>query len=130
MIGLLDSSAPDAGAHVKAFSLGLKEGGFTPNDNVTLEYRSAEDHYGRLPELADQLIRLNPAVVACAGIPAALVAKKATTSIPITALELVALEPDVVFAVPKRQPSLRSATQAARCPSSSSRSLILWVRAL
>jgi putative tryptophan/tyrosine transport system substrate-binding protein len=84
MIGLLDSSAPDAGAHVKAFSLGLKEGGVTPNDNVTLEYRSAEDHYGRLPELADQLIRLNPAVVACAGIPAALVAKKATTSIPIT----------------------------------------------
>ena len=83
LVGLLDTSSADAGAHLTAFSLGLKESGFAPKQNVAVEYRSAEEQYERLPELAADLINRKVTVLACAGIPATLAAKKATASIPI-----------------------------------------------
>ena len=55
IIGVLDSAAATA-LKLSAFYDGLKVEGFLRNQNVTVEYHSAEGDYARLPELAAQLI--------------------------------------------------------------------------
>jgi putative ABC transport system substrate-binding protein len=63
---------------------GLKEGGFVDGQNLTIEYRWAEGHAERLPEMAIDLVRRNVAAIVTAGgtVPT-VVAKGLTTTIPI-----------------------------------------------
>jgi putative ABC transport system substrate-binding protein len=68
---------------VAAFRQGLSETGYVEGQNVALEYRWAEDHYDRLPELAAELVGLKVDVIATNGMPSALTLKKATSTIPI-----------------------------------------------
>jgi len=85
VIGFLHSQAPDGyAAMVAAFRQGLKETGFIEGQNVAIEYRWAYNQPDRLLELAAELVRLRVNVIATPGsTPAAVVAKAATTSIPI-----------------------------------------------
>ena len=85
VIGFLNSQSPDGYTErLRGFRQGLKEAGFIEGENVAIEYRWAENQLGRLPTLATDLVRRRVAVVVALGSPnLAMVAKAATTTIPI-----------------------------------------------
>src|SRR5262245_2391373 len=84
VVGFLNgSSAAGYAKFLSEFRRGLNSMGFIEGQNVLVEYRWAEGHYERLPDLADDLIRRKVAIIAATSTPAALVAIKATTTIPI-----------------------------------------------
>ena len=79
----VNTSAENVPDLVAAFRQGLKETGFVEGQNVAVEYRLAEGQYDRLPALATELVRRQVSVIALHGLPPALAAKAATTTIPI-----------------------------------------------
>lgn len=82
-IGFLNSAAAGPLAPLtRAFLDGLRDGGFVAGGNVAIEYRWADGQSDRLPALTAELVKLNPAVIV-ANANAALVAKQATSTIPI-----------------------------------------------
>ena len=85
VLGFLNSASPQPFAnYVAGFRAGLKEAGYIDGQNVTIEFRWAEGHYDRLPEMAADLVRHKVAVlVSTGGEPSVLAAKAATTTIPI-----------------------------------------------
>jgi putative ABC transport system substrate-binding protein len=84
VIGFLHPTSPDAFPdRLRGFRQGLREMGYVEGENVAIVYRFAENQYDRLPELVADLVRRQVAVIATAGDDVALVAKAATTTIPI-----------------------------------------------
>jgi putative ABC transport system substrate-binding protein len=83
VIGFLRSSPLNMSIPlVAAFRQGLKESGFNEGQNVTVEFRYADNQIDRLPALVDELLR-RPVNVIVANVLAALAAKDATTTVPI-----------------------------------------------
>lgn len=83
VIGFLNSRAPGENATILvAFRRGLKEAGYIEGQNVTVEYRWADNQYDRLPALAANLVGLQVAVIVSNG-PPIKAAKAATSTIPI-----------------------------------------------
>jgi len=84
VVGFLHAASPgDWAPSLTGFRQGLKETGYVQGQNVAIEYRWAEGHYDRLPELAADLVRHQVTVIFASPIPAALPAKNATATIPI-----------------------------------------------
>jgi putative ABC transport system substrate-binding protein len=85
VIGLLMTTSREANlGRLAAFREGLNRTGYVEMRSVAIEYRWADGKYERLPALAAELVRRRVnVIVAGPGIPAALAAKSATTTIPI-----------------------------------------------
>jgi putative ABC transport system substrate-binding protein len=84
VIGFLNPASPDGmGDRLRGFHRGLKESGYIEGENVSVEYRWADNQLERLPELATDLVRRRVAVIATMGTLPVSAAKAATTTIPI-----------------------------------------------
>src|SRR5215471_10631845 len=85
VVGYLSSFSPETNRKfIEAFRQGLNEAGFREGRNVNIEYRWAEEgSYETLPRMAAELVNRRVSVIFASPIPAALVAKAATTTIPI-----------------------------------------------
>jgi len=85
VVGFLNSaSVATYSFNANAFREGLRETGFVDGQNVVIEYRWANNDYGRLPSLATELAGRSVAVIAATGdIASARAAMAATSSIPI-----------------------------------------------
>ena len=84
VIGFLDlRSSGEATSVAAAFRKGLNEVGYVEGQNEAIEYRSAEGQVGRLPALAAELVRRQPAVIFAGSTPSVLATKAATTTTPI-----------------------------------------------
>ena len=85
VVGFVNAASPQPYARMlSAFIKGLGETSYIEDQNVKIEYRWAEAHSGRLPELAAGLVRDRVAVlVAAGGTASAVAAKAATGEIPI-----------------------------------------------
>ena len=82
-IGFLGPGSASNVAGVEIMRSGLRDLGYVEGKNITIEFRWAEGNYDRLPELAEELVRLNVDVLVTYAVPGALAAKQATTTIPI-----------------------------------------------
>jgi putative ABC transport system substrate-binding protein len=93
VIGFLNPNSPDGNTErLRVFRQGLKDSGYVEGENVTIEYRWAEDQLDRLPALATELVRRQVAVIAATGgIASARAAQAATATIPV--VFIVAEEP-------------------------------------
>jgi putative ABC transport system substrate-binding protein len=83
VIGFLRSQSLSGSSYVvPAFLHGLKEAGFTEGQNVSIEFRYADNQVGLLPALARELIDRQAAAVV-ANVLGALAVKQASATIPI-----------------------------------------------
>ena len=83
VIGVLSGAAIED-RDLAVFRRGFAETGHVEGRNITIEYRSAEGHYDRLPALAAELVRRQAAVIlAFGGSVTPVAAKAATSTIPI-----------------------------------------------
>ena len=85
-IGILDSgNASDLGNALgrDVFRQGLRELGYVEGKNIDIAYRYDEGRSGRLPELAEELVRLKVEIIVANNTTAAQAAKKSTTTIPV-----------------------------------------------
>ena len=104
VIGFLHAVSPVGFTErLRDFRLGLKDAGYVEGENVTIEYRWAENQLDRLPALAAELARRQVAVmVTLGGTAPAIAAKALNTTIP------------VVFAVPEDPVKLGLVTSLGR----------------
>src|SRR4051812_29933620 len=82
LVGFLHNAPAQGLLHiVEAVRQGIKAA--HPQANVKIEARWAEGEYERLPALAAELVRLQPAVIVAGSHVSALAAKAAASTIPI-----------------------------------------------
>jgi putative ABC transport system substrate-binding protein len=68
---------------VNAFQRGLRELGYSEGVNCEIAYRFAEGRVERLAQLAEEVVRLKPAVILAGAVDTALALRHETTTIPI-----------------------------------------------
>jgi putative ABC transport system substrate-binding protein len=83
VIGFMHATAGAESDLFAAFKEGLRQTGYIDGRNVTIEFRSAEGQYDRLPTIAHEFVRRQVNLIAVGTPVAALAAKRATSSIPI-----------------------------------------------
>ncbi|MDM0109785.1 ABC transporter substrate-binding protein [Variovorax sp. J22R24] len=71
---------------VEPFTRGMRELGYVEGRNLVIEFRWADGKAERLPELLAELLRLEIAVLVTTGIGPPMVAKQATSTLPVVAV--------------------------------------------
>jgi putative ABC transport system substrate-binding protein len=92
----IGSLAPGSPAPTKTFLQGLVDLGYVEGRDFAMEYRFAEGHPDRLPELAAELVRARVDVILTGGTPATMAAKQATDTIPIVFVAGAVVEKGIV----------------------------------
>jgi putative tryptophan/tyrosine transport system substrate-binding protein len=82
IVGMFASSRSSLRNAITGLEAGLKEQGFVEGQNLILEHRFADGQFERFPAFVTELIQRRVSVLMTSG-PGALVAKQATTTIPI-----------------------------------------------
>jgi len=86
-VGVINqTSSSTAPVGYSAFWQRLRELGYVERENLVVEARWADNQLDRLPALTTELLVHNVDVLAAWGTPAAIAAKKATTTVPIVAV--------------------------------------------
>ena len=83
VIGFLGARSVEPDERRRAFRQGLKDNGFVEGENVVIDYRFGGIQMERVPELLDELARRRVAVIVATSGPIAVLAAKASTTIPI-----------------------------------------------
>jgi putative tryptophan/tyrosine transport system substrate-binding protein len=84
VIGYLNlGGSPESDVRLTGLRRGLNQTGYVEGRNVLIEYRWAGNQADRLPALVADLVQLRVSAIVATGLPPALAAKAATTSIPI-----------------------------------------------
>jgi hypothetical protein len=93
-VGMLNTGQPRATSCVQAFETHLRELGYVEDQNLVFEYRTAEGHAERLPDLAAALVQRHLDVLVATGPEAVLRAsRQATSTLPIV---MVAIDYDPI----------------------------------
>jgi putative ABC transport system substrate-binding protein len=87
-VGFVRAGQPPA-SYVEGFRQGLRELGYVDGRNVIVEFRATDGSFDQLPQLVEELVRLKVDVILASAAPAALAARKATTSVPIVFVGVV-----------------------------------------
>jgi putative ABC transport system substrate-binding protein len=88
-IGAVSAGAPRSSPHWVAFAQRLTELGYVEGKNVVTEFRTADGHPERFPELMKDLVRLKADVILPVGPEASLrAAQQATKAIPIVVVAI------------------------------------------
>ena len=82
-IGVLLVGFSPKSKEAQAFQHGLKDAGYTEGRDVVIEWRSANGDFNRIPELVTDLVQSKAELIVVDNTPAALAAKRATSTIPI-----------------------------------------------
>ena len=81
------SATASSDAGVADFRDGMRDLGFVEGREFVLEYRAANGKVEKLSDLADELTRSKVDVIVASGEPAAFAIKRATSAIPVVAIE-------------------------------------------
>jgi putative ABC transport system substrate-binding protein len=82
-IGFLFYAFPGPSPEIEAFRQGLADLGYHEDQNIIIQYRFASGRIEQLPELAAELVGLEPAVIVSTNTPSSVALKQATSTIPI-----------------------------------------------
>ena len=82
------ASDPRNAPRLDKFRQGLRDLGYVEGKNINIDYRYAEGKFERLPELAEELIRLKVDVLVVSDSSTARAAKKSTVTIPIVVVTI------------------------------------------
>jgi putative ABC transport system substrate-binding protein len=83
VVGYLSSQSPERQDDARAFRQGLRDSGYVEGQNVAIQVHFAGYQMDRLPETLAELVRRQVDVIVATSGPIAVVAAKATTTIPI-----------------------------------------------
>ena len=81
-VGFLRAGPPPK-TWVDALEQGLRERGYIVDQNVVIEFRCTDGSLDQIPQFAEELVRSKVDVIVASSSPAAVPAKKATSSVPI-----------------------------------------------
>jgi putative ABC transport system substrate-binding protein len=86
VVGVLLAGSLQRWSGSAQFRQGLLNAGYIDGQNIRIEYRGAEDHFDRLPTLAEELVKIKADVIALSNTSATLAARQFTRVIPLVCM--------------------------------------------